>query len=175
MLRLLKSAGVNGVVLNDVNACYGDNADLLRSPMLKNVTKNIGSLFAAHGVTPYFSACFASPAVIDNVTCDPKSPVAAKWWADKVSEIYDLMPGFGGFLVKADSEGNQGPQTYNATEAEGANLLARALQPHGGLVMWRAFVYGVGRIGQEELVKQVRTRGAREAGIYKAHTIFYSR
>jgi alpha-glucuronidase len=92
--------------------------------------------------------------VLSNVTCDPAAPEAAAWWARKVDAIYDQMPGFGGFLVKADSEGDLGPMHFGATEADGANLLARALAPHGGVLMWRAFVYGNAPFQREELVKQ---------------------
>lgn len=106
-------------------------------------------------ITPYFSVCYASPYVLSNVSSDPKSAAAADWWAAKVKEIYSVWGGgFGGFLVKADSEGNQGPQAFNATEADGANLLATALAPHGGIVMWRAFVYGGGTVGKEDRAKQ---------------------
>eukprot|EP00746_Dinoflagellata_sp_MGD_P039578 gnl/MRDRNA2_/MRDRNA2_195534_c0_seq1.p1 gnl/MRDRNA2_/MRDRNA2_195534_c0~~gnl/MRDRNA2_/MRDRNA2_195534_c0_seq1.p1 ORF type:complete len:580 (-),score=88.83 gnl/MRDRNA2_/MRDRNA2_195534_c0_seq1:16-1638(-) len=153
MLRLLKSSGVNGLVLNNVNAC-GDNAKFLSAPVLRNVSRNLMPAMADFAITPYISACWASPTILGNVTSDPKSPLAQKWWEDKVNEIYDLWPNFGGFLVKADSEGNVGPQTYNRTEAEGANLLAAALKPHGGIVVWRAFIYGNGEIGKEDIAKQ---------------------
>ena len=119
------------------------------------MSRNLAPLFRAYGITPYFSICYASPHVLSNVTSDPKSKAAADWWAAKVKEIYSVWgPGFGGFLVKADSEGNQGPQAFNATEADGANLLATALAPHGGIVMWRAFVYGGGKVGKEDRAKQ---------------------
>ncbi|KAH8044423.1 alpha-glucuronidase [Aureococcus anophagefferens] len=154
MLRLLKSAGVNGIVLNDVNACYAHNARLLEADILANVTRNLGPAFEKWGLTPYFSACYGSPTVLSNVTCDPAAPEAAAWWARKVDAIYDQMPGFGGFLVKADSEGDLGPMHFGATEADGANLLARALAPHGGVLMWRAFVYANAPLQREELVKQ---------------------
>ena len=152
-LRLLKSAGVNGVALNNVNSC-GDNARLLESKNLANISANLAPLFEEYGIAPYFSACYASPFVFANLTCDPADPAPKAWWQDKVDELYGLWPGFGGFVIKADSEGNQGPQAYNATEADGANMIADALAPHGGIVMWRAFVYGDGDIGLEDRAKQ---------------------
>ncbi len=90
----------------------------------------------------YLSARFSAP--IENgglKSADPLDPVVRKWWHDKADEIYQLIPDFGGFLVKANSEGQPGPQDYHRTHADGANLLADALAPHGGIVMWRAFVY----------------------------------
>ena len=111
----------------------------------------------AQGMTPYLAVCYAAPTVFSNVTTDPLSPLAAKWWAAKSAEIWGQWPGFGGFLVKSDSEGMPGPQFYNRTEADGANLLARAVAPHGGIVMWRAFVYGIGKAtdnGMEDLARQ---------------------
>ena len=101
--RLLKSAGVNGISLNDVNAC-GDNANLLASATLRNVTRNLGPIFRRYAITPYFAACWASPTVLDNVTSDPRSADAQKWWSDKADEVFAQMPEFGGWLVKADSE-----------------------------------------------------------------------
>ena len=154
LMRLLKSAGINGVVLNDVNACYGDNGAVLRSDVLTNVSNNLGPTMARYGVTPYISACFGAPTVMANLTSDPSSPVAQQWWADKADELWTKWPTFGGFLVKADSEGNIGPLRFNRTEADGANLLARAVARHDGIVMWRAFVYGNVDFGSEELVKQ---------------------
>eukprot|EP01043_Picozoa_sp_COSAG02_P006511 COSAG02_NODE_186_length_30414_cov_24.815372_12_plen_976_part_00 len=153
MLRLLKSAGMNGVALEDVNSC-GIDTQSIDTPFLKNVTINLAPLFERWGLTPYLSVCYAAPTVFNNVTTDPLSPLAEKWWADKADEIWEQWPGFGGFLVKADSEGNSGPQSYNRTEADGANLLARAVAPHNGLVMWRAFVYGDGEIAAEDLARQ---------------------
>ena len=109
-------------------------------PLLELTAAISQPIFERWGMTPYLSVCYAAPTIFSNVTTDPLSPLAAKWWADKASEIYGQWRGFGGFLVKADSEGNAGPQSYNRTEADGANLLAKAVAPHGGIVMWRAFV-----------------------------------
>jgi alpha-glucuronidase len=106
----------NGVCLNNVNAC-GDNGKLLSSPVLANVSRNLAPAFRRWGVTPYLSVCYASPHVLDNVTSDPHSAQAAQWWAQKASELWAQWPEFGGFVVKADSEGNQGPEAFNATVA----------------------------------------------------------
>jgi len=167
MLRMLKSSGINGVALNNVNAC-GNNANLLRSDILRNVSANLFHAFEDFAITPYFSACFASPFIFANISCDPLNNATKQWWTDKFDEILEQMPNFGGVLVKADSEGNKGPQAYNRSEAEGANMLARALRDaemrHGrvesndvtrGIVMWRAFVYGgSGPIASEDRAKQ---------------------
>ena len=155
LLRLLKSSGVNAITINDVNAC-GLNTNLLSPSTLLNVSTNLGPALTKYAITPYFSACFAAPTILDNVTSNPKDPASLQWWSDKVDEIYKSFSMFGGFLVKADSEGNLGPQSFNCTEAEGANMLASALDRHNGTLMWRAFVYGNHEtpIGREELVKQ---------------------
>ena len=105
----------------------------------------MGPIFRRYGLTVYFSACFDSPTLLANLSSDPLASEAQAWWRSKASEVYSLLPGFGGWLVKADSEGNGGPIVYNRTEADGANLLARAVAPYGGIVMWRAFVYANGQ------------------------------
>ena len=95
-----------------------------------------------YGLRVYLSANFAAPKLLGGLpTADPLDPAVARWWRDKASEIYRLIPDFGGFLVKANSEGQPGPQDYGRTHADGANVLADAVSPHGGIVMWRAFVY----------------------------------
>ncbi len=132
LMRLLKSAGMNGMVLNDVNACYGDNGRLLYPEILMNISKNLGPTMSRFGITPYISACFGAPTVMADVSSDPMNTTTQKWWADKADEIWGQWPAFGGFLVKADSEGNIGPLQFNRTEADGANLLARAVAPHDG-------------------------------------------
>jgi hypothetical protein len=130
LMRLLKSSGMNGIVLNDVNACYGDNGDLLHPSAFSNVSRNLGPTMARYGITPYVCACFGAPTVTSNVSSDPLSAAAQGWWSKKTAEIWETWPTFGGFLVKADSEGNIGPLMYNRTEADGANLLARAVRYH---------------------------------------------
>jgi alpha-glucuronidase len=160
LLRLLKSSGINTLVLNDVNACGGAGIGALRSASLANWTRNLGPLFDAYAITPMLAVCFAAPTEIANVSSDPLQPEAVAWWRDKFAEIHAGYPRFGGVLVKADSEGNVGPMSFNRTEAEGANMLARLLKPSGGVVLWRAFVYGVDSdasppgVNQEDLARQ---------------------
>lgn len=99
-------------------------------------------MFRPYGIKVYLSVNFASPMKLGGLsTADPLDEEVARWWKEKVQEIYGLIPDFGGFLVKANSEGQPGPCDYGRTHAEGANMLAEALKPYGGIVMWRAFVY----------------------------------
>ena len=131
------SIGINGVVLNNVNA----EADILTGPYLKKV-KALADIFRPWGIRVYLSARFSAPIDIGGLkTADPLDPAVRAWWAAKANEIYTQIPDFGGFLVKANSEGEPGPQDYHRTHADGANMLAEALRPHGGIVLWRAFVY----------------------------------
>ncbi len=131
------SVGINGTVLNNVNA----SPTILTAAYITKVAA-IAKVLRAYGVRVYLSVNFASPMVIGGLsTADPQDADVAQWWRMKVDSIYAEIPDFGGFLVKANSEGQPGPCDYNRTHAEGANMLARALAPHGGIVMWRAFVY----------------------------------
>ncbi|HEY8454797.1 MAG TPA: alpha-glucuronidase family glycosyl hydrolase [Actinopolymorphaceae bacterium] len=135
--RALASVGMNGTVVNNVNA----NSAFLSTDMLQRLT-GLAAALRAWGITLYLSANFACPITLGGLpTADPFEPAVQAWWRDKAQEIYELVPDFGGFLVKADSEGQPGPLSYGRTHADGANLLARALKPHGGIVMWRAFVH----------------------------------
>ena len=135
--RANASIGINGSVLNNVNA----SPDILSKEYLEKV-KLLASIFRPFNIKVYLSINFSAPSVIGGLsTSDPLDPAVIKWWTDKISEIYSLIPDFGGFLVKANSEGLPGPQDYGRTHAEGANMLADALKPNGGIVMWRAFVY----------------------------------
>jgi alpha-glucuronidase len=135
--RACASLGINGTVPNNVNA----SAVSLTAPYLRKLAA-LASLFRPYGLRVYLTARFSAPIEIGGLkTADPLDPAVRHWWRAKADEIYDLIPDFGGFLVKADSEGQPGPQTYRRTHADGANLLADALAPHGGIVMWRAFVY----------------------------------
>ncbi len=135
--RACASVGLNGTVLNNVNA----NATILTGPYLKKVAA-LADVFRPYGVRVYLTARFSAPKEIGGLpTADPLDPAVVAWWKDKVDEIYRHVPDFGGFLVKANSEGQPGPQDYGRTHAEGANMLAGALAPHGGVVIWRAFVY----------------------------------
>jgi alpha-glucuronidase len=135
--RANASIGINGSVLNNVNA----SAQSLSAEYLRK-TAAIADAFRPYGVRVYLSARFSAPIELGGLkTADPLDPDVREWWKKKADEIYKLIPDFGGFLVKANSEGQPGPRTYNRTHADGANMLAAALAPHHGVVMWRAFVY----------------------------------
>lgn len=131
--RANASIGINGTVLTNVNA----DADVLTAPYLAKV-KALADVFRPYGIKVYLTARFSAPQEIGGLsTYQPSDPAVRQWWADKADEIYALIPDFGGFLVKANSEGQPGPQDH----VDGANMLADALALHGGIVMWRAFVY----------------------------------
>ena len=135
--QLNASVGINGSVLNNVNAA----PEILRRDYLERVA-DIADIMRPYGIHVYLSVNFSSPAVLGGLeTSDPLDTKVRDWWADKVAEIYGLIPDFGGFLVKANSEGRPGPQDFGRTHADGANMLADALAPYDGIVMWRAFVY----------------------------------
>lgn len=147
--RANASIGINGTVLNNVNA----NPNILKTEHLKKIAR-LADIFRPYGIRVFLSVNFSSPISaqfalesnrkggIGNLkTSDPLNPDVRVWWKNKAKEIYQLIPDFGGFLVKANSEGMPGPQDYDRTHAEGANMLAEALKPHRGIVMWRAFVY----------------------------------
>ena len=135
--RANASIGINGTVLNNVNA----NALSLTAPYIEKAAA-LADVFRPYGIKVYLSARFSAPIEIGGLTtADPLDPRVQAWWRAKADEIYAAIPDFGGFLVKANSEGQPGPQDYGRTHAEGASLLADAVGPHGGVVMWRAFVY----------------------------------
>ncbi len=135
--RANASIGINGTVLNNVNA----SPQMLTSERLDQV-RRIARILAPYGIKVYLSVNFSSPRALGDVsTADPLDPDVIRWWKNKVKEIYDAIPNFGGFLVKANSEGEPGPQDFGRTHVDGANMLADALKPYGGIVMWRAFVY----------------------------------
>lgn len=135
--RANASVGINGTVLTNVNA----NAQVLTASYIAKV-KALADVFRPYGIKVYLTARFSAPIEIGGLsTADPTNAGVKQWWADKATEIYGQIPDFGGFLVKANSEGQPGPQDYDRSHAEGANALADALAPHGGIVMWRAFVY----------------------------------
>ena len=135
--RLNQACGINGTVLNNVNA-----KPLMLSTSMLRKTARIADILRPYGIKVYLSVNFASPKALGGLTtADPLDRDVQKWWKKKASEIYKLIPDFGGFLVKANSEGEPGPMDYGRTHVDGANMLARALRPHGGIVMWRAFVY----------------------------------
>ncbi|RUL76877.1 alpha-glucuronidase [Dyella choica] len=135
--RANASIGINGTVLDNVNA----GATILTSTYLQKVAA-LADVFRPYGIRVYLSIRFSSPIEIGGLkTADPLDPQVQAWWQAKADEIYKLIPDFGGFLVKANSEGQPGPEDYQRSHADGANMLANALAPHGGIVMWRAFVY----------------------------------
>jgi alpha-glucuronidase len=135
--RANASLGINGTVLNNVNA----KADSLTEPYLRKAAA-VADVLRPFGIRVYLSARFSAPIEIGGLkTADPLDPAVRAWWRTKADEIYRLIPDFGGFLVKANSEGQPGPQDYSRNHADGANMLGEAVAPHGGIVIWRAFVY----------------------------------
>ncbi|AHF14264.1 alpha-glucuronidase [Niabella soli DSM 19437] len=143
--RANASVGINGTVLTNVNA----NARVLTKTYLIKV-KALADVFRPYGLKVYLTAKFSAPVEIGGLkTADPLDPGVRNWWKEKCDEIYSMIPDFGGFLVKANSEGQPGPQSYGRTHADGANMFADALAPHGGIVMWRAFVYDL-RVQKEQ-------------------------
>jgi len=142
--RAVASIGINGTVLTNVNA----DALVLTAPYLEKVAA-LADVFRPYGIRVYLTARFSAPIEIGKLaTADPLDREVVRFWADKAAEIYRHIPDFGGFLVKANAEGQPGPQDYGRTHADGANLLADALRPHGGIVVWRAFVY-TNRAGED--------------------------
>jgi alpha-glucuronidase len=135
--RANASIGINGSVLTNVNA----NATVLTASYLEKVAA-LANVFRPYGIKVYLTARFSAPVELGRLhTADPLNDTVQQWWKDKVKEIYTLIPDFGGFLVKANSEGQPGPQNYGRTHADGANMLADAVAPYKGIIMWRAFVY----------------------------------
>lgn len=138
--RLLASVGINAIGLNNVNV-RGQAKNLIVEPLLDGVV-TLAGIFLQFGIKTYLSVNFASPILVGGLTtADPLNPEVSAWWRQVVDAIYERIPKFGGFLVKADAEGEPGPMQYGRTHADGANMLARLLEPHGGSVLWRAFVY----------------------------------
>lgn len=167
--RANASVGINGIVVNNVNA----SPDVLSSTYL-NKLKAVADVVRPYGIRVYLSVNFASPIVIGKLpTADPLDDGVAKWWGDKAKEIYQLVPDFGGFLVKANSEGQPGPGDYGRSHAEGANMLADALKPYGGIVMWRCFVYG-NRQG-EDRVKQAVEEFKPLDGLFRDNVILQAK
>jgi alpha-glucuronidase len=135
--RANASIGINGAVLNNVNA----SAEFLTAKYLDKVAA-VANVFRPYGIRVYLSARFSAPIELSKLpTADPLDRSVSNWWKQKANEIYKVIPDFGGFLVKANSEGQPGPRTYNRSHVDGANMLAAAVAPHRGIVMWRAFVY----------------------------------
>ena len=135
--RANASLGINGAVLNNVNA----KAEVLGAPFIAKAAA-VAAVLRPYGIRVYLSVRWSTPLELKETrSADPLDPDVAAWWRRKADEVYRAIPDFGGFLVKANSEGQPGPQDYGRNHADGANMLARALAPHGGIVMWRAFVY----------------------------------
>jgi alpha-glucuronidase len=135
--RANASLGINGTALTNVNA----NAKILTKEYLVKAAA-LADVFRSYGIKVYLTARFSAPIETGGLkTADPLDPAVRQWWKDKTTEVYKYIPDFGGFLVKANSEGQPGPQNYGRNHADGANMLADAVAPHGGIVMWRAFVY----------------------------------
>jgi alpha-glucuronidase len=138
--RLISSVGINATVINNVNV-HGAASDLITDRYLDKL-RIMADIFAGYNIRLFLSANFAAPIEIGGLTVsDPLDKDVIDWWKKCVKNIYDKIPNFGGFLIKADSEGRPGPFTYGRTHADGANMLARALKPYGGLLIWRCFVY----------------------------------
>jgi alpha-glucuronidase len=149
--RANASIGINGTVLNNVNA----KAESLTAPYIAKAAA-IADVLRPYGIKVYLSARFSAPVELGGLkTADPLDPSVRAWWKAKADEIYRMIPDFGGFLVKANSEGQPGPRDYRRTHADGANALAAAVGPHGGIVMWRAFVYA--ETDPEDRAKQAYT------------------
>lgn len=138
--RLLASVGINGTVINNVNV-RGAATELITERYLPQLSR-LAELFSSYGIKLYLSLNFAAPIELGGLaTCDPLDGQVQDFWEKKMEQVYAKVPSLGGFLVKADSEGRPGPFTYGRNHAEGANMLARAIHPYGGLIIWRCFVY----------------------------------
>ena len=176
--RANASIGINGTVLNNVNA-----SPKMLSAVYINKVKEYADILRPYGIKVYLSVNFASPMSIPAKgfnggkalkTADPLNPKVKAWWKAKANEIYALIPDFGGFLVKANSEGQPGPFDYNRTHADGANMLADAVKPFGGIIMWRSFVYGAAHKG-EDRVKQAVSEFASLDGKFRDNVILQSK
>ena len=168
--RANASIGINGTVLNNVNA----SPKILSAPYIKKV-KEIAAILRPYGIKVYLSVNFASPMALGKLkTADPLNPRVKTWWKAKAKEIYKEIPDFGGFLVKANSEGQPGPGDYKRTHAQGANMLAEAVKPYGGIIMWRSFVYGANHKG-EDRVKQAVSEFKEDDGKFMDNVILQSK
>src|SRR5574344_763924 len=168
--RANASIGINATVLNNVNA----SAKMLSSKNLERI-KVLADIFRPYGIRVFLSVNFASSKVIGHTkTADPLDQSVISWWNGKAKEIYSLIPDFGGFLVKANSEGQPGPGDYHRSHADGANMLADALKPFGGIVMWRSFVYGANHKG-EDRVKQAVSEFKYQDGKFRDNVILQSK
>ncbi len=168
--RANASLGINGTVINNVNA----SPKVLSLPYIKKV-EEIASILRPYGIKIYLSINFASPMALGKLkTADPLDKRVQAWWKAKAKEIYQIIPDFGGFLVKANSEGQPGPGDYHRTHAQGANMLADAVAPYGGIIMWRSFVYGANHKG-EDRVKQAVSEFVNDDGKFRPNVILQSK
>ena len=168
--RANASIGINGTVLNNVNA----SPKMLSRENLEKV-KQIADILRPYGIKVYLSVNFASPMGLGGLkTADPLNKQVKLWWKKKATEIYKLIPDFGGFLVKANSEGQPGPGDYDRSHADGANMLADAVAPYGGIIMWRSFVYGAKHKG-EDRVKQAVSEFLPCDGQFRKNVILQSK
>ena len=168
--RANASLGINGSVLNNVNA-----SPKMMTAEYINKVRVIANILRPYGIRVYLSINFASPMALGYTkTADPLDKKVQQWWQKKAKEIYAAIPDFGGFLVKANSEGQPGPGDYHRTHAEGANMLADAVKPYGGIVMWRSFVYGANHKG-EDRVKQAVSEFKGMDGKFRDNVILQSK
>lgn len=168
--RANASLGINGSVLNNVNA----SPKMMTAEYLNKV-KIIANILRPYGIRVYLSINFASPMALGYTkTADPLDKKVQQWWKKKAKEIYATIPDFGGFLVKANSEGQPGPGDYHRTHADGANMLADAVKPYGGIIMWRSFVYGANHKG-EDRVKQAVSEFKGMDGKFRDNVILQSK
>ncbi len=164
------SIGINGTVLNNVNA-----SPKMLTRVYINKVKEIADILRPWGIRVYLSVNFGTPKALgETKTADPLNPQVKRWWQNKAREIYKAIPDFGGFLVKANSEGQPGPFDYGRSHADGANMLADALAPYGGIVIWRSFVYGAKHQG-EDRVKQAVSEFAELDGQFRPNVILQSK
>lgn len=168
--RANASLGINGSVLNNVNA-----SPKMMTAEYINKVKIIANILRPYGIRVYLSINFASPMALGYTkTADPLDKKVQQWWKKKTKEIYATIPDFGGFLVKANSEGQPGPGDYHRTHADGANMLADAVKPYGGIIMWRSFVYGANHKG-EDRVKQAVSEFKGMDGKFRDNVILQSK
>ena len=168
--RANASIGINGSVLNNVNA-----SPKMMTAEYINKVRVIANILRPYGIRVYLSINFASPMALGYTkTADPLDKKVQQWWQKKAKEIYAAIPDFGGFLVKANSEGQPGPGDYHRTHAEGANMLADAVKPYGGIIMWRSFVYGANHKG-EDRVKQAVSEFKGMDGKFRDNVILQSK
>ena len=168
--RANTSLGINGSVLNNVNA-----SPKMMTAEYINKVKIIANILRPYGIRVYLSINFASPMALGYTkTADPLDKKVQQWWKKKAKEIYATIPDFGGFLVKANSEGQPGPGDYHRTHADGANMLADAVKPYGGIIMWRSFVYGANHKG-EDRVKQAVSEFKDMDGKFRDNVILQSK